>query len=475
MMTRGRRMGFWVFTLTVIVIGFIASVSAVRATSSAYNYYAYLQLGDFLRLNPGFAVFLTLACLAAFVFAVWNPRNIALLGYRETSEFASRTRGETVSFWRRIDFMLLYIVAFVILVNILSLWRSGYTQQLLLTSAFCYLLVVALLGETAARIRDKAVLRTCYWITFFKLFPLRKPLGLILGLLVGVDLLFILVLTNLSLTGELPIMGYASIGILPIQLFAVLALIALTYLSRLIRELSSDYEKATEEKLRSEQFKVELITNVSHDIRTPLTSIISYVDLMKGLPIKDEEFKDYVEVLDRKSQRLKVLIDDLMDASKASTGNITVHYEYLDLVEIVGQIAGEFDDRFTELSLVLVTGDFEGPHMIKADSKHVWRILENLFGNVAKYALPGTRVFAKVGVEDNAVALSIKNTSKIPLEQKGDELMQQFIRGDRARQSEGSGLGLYIAKNLSELMGGSLEIRTSGDLFEAVVRFSHKP
>ncbi|HBT94959.1 MAG TPA: sensor histidine kinase [Coriobacteriia bacterium] len=372
--------------------------------------------------------------------------------------------------------MLMYVILFVLLVGVLSTWRSGFTTPLLLLTLICYLAMIAVVIETTARFRDKDIRNTCYWIKFFKVFPLNEPIGLILGLLAIANLILIVILANASLIINQYLTAYSVF-----QIFATFTLIAFTYFGQLLLELASQYERANEDRIRSERFKVELITNVSHDIRTPLTSIISYVDLLKGLPNEDEEFRDYVDVLDRKSMRLKVLIDDLMEASKASTGNLAVSFEYVDLVELVGQIAGEFDDRFTELNLVLVTDDSEQPRMIKADSKHVWRILENLFGNVVKYALPGTRVFAEITIEhdqtafyDNVV-LSIKNTSRLPLEQKGDELMQQFIRGDRARQTEGSGLGLYIAKNLSELMGGSLEIRISGDLFETLVRFKRKP
>jgi len=236
--------------------------------------------------------------------------------------------------------------------------------------------------------------------------------------------------------------------------------------------MSAEYDKANAGKIRAERFKAELITNVSHDIRTPLTSIINYVDLLKALPVEHPDFTEYVGILDRKAARLKTLIDDLMEASKASTGNMNVDMREIDLCEIAGQIAGEFDEQFTERNLTLVLRQPDQPVTANADSGHLWRVLENLFGNMAKYALPGTRVFAEIGLCDGKPTISLKNTSQNPIDQSGgDMLTEQFIRGDRARQAEGSGLGLYIAKSLVELMGGRFEIRASGDLFEVEIAF----
>ena len=251
---------------------------------------------------------------------------------------------------------------------------------------------------------------------------------------------------------------------------ALLLLLALSYFCSFVLSLSKKFEEANEEKLRAERFKAELITNVSHDIRTPLTSIISYVDLLKPLPIENAQFHEYVDVLERKSARLKTLISDLMEASKACTGNLPVKPEELDLGEILGQIAGEFDDSFTCHELTLVLRLPEEPVLVRADAAHLWRVLENLFGNAAKYALPGTRVFAEVVQRDGHVSFMLKNTSQAPIDPDDDALlMEQFIRGDRARNTEGSGLGLYIAKSLMELMGGRLEIEANGDLFGAEV------
>jgi len=248
---------------------------------------------------------------------------------------------------------------------------------------------------------------------------------------------------------------------------ALLLFNALSYFCAFVLGLSKDFEAANEEKLRAERFKAELITNVSHDIRTPLTSIISYVDLLKALPVEHDKFQEYIAVLDKKSARLSTLISDLMEASKAGTGNLPVHIEEIDLAEIAGQIAGEFDDGFARRGLTLVLRLPEQPVLVRADPAHLWRVLENLFGNAAKHALQGTRVFAELNQCDEQIVFSLKNTSQNPIDLNDDALMEQFIRGDRARNTEGSGLGLYIAKSLMERMGGQLAIEVDGDLFTA--------
>ena len=255
-------------------------------------------------------------------------------------------------------------------------------------------------------------------------------------------------------------------------------LFVIAYISNYLLSLSAkyqrEYEQISQEKVRAERFKAELITNVSHDIQTPLTSIINYVDLLKKLSPKDKDFKEkfeeYTEVLDRKSARLKVLTTDLVEASKASTGNTPVNLQPVNLTEIIWQVAGESDEQFKEQNLSFVFNPDPAPFMVTADSVHLWRILENLFGNAAKYSLPGTRVFVDLApLGETMIRFSLKNISSEPLDQCVGELSEQFIRGDAARHTEGSGLGLYIAKSFAELMGGSLSIQVSGDQFEVVL------
>ncbi len=227
---------------------------------------------------------------------------------------------------------------------------------------------------------------------------------------------------------------------------------------------------AAERQMKSERMKTELITNVSHDIKTPLTSIINYVDLMKK-PHSAEEEKTYLEVLDRQSQRLKRLIDDLMEMSKASTGNLAVEIGQVDAVEAVNQALGEFADKLDRAQLVPVFRHPKEQVMMAADGKLVWRVLSNLLSNAVKYALPDTRLYIDLMVLQGNAVIAIKNISREQLNVNADELMERFVRGDASRNTEGSGLGLNIAKSLVELQGGQMHLMVDGDLFKVTLIF----
>ena len=227
---------------------------------------------------------------------------------------------------------------------------------------------------------------------------------------------------------------------------------------------------AAQKQLKSERMKTELITNVSHDIKTPLTSIINYVDLLQK-PHTEEEGKQYLEVLDRQSQRLKKLIEDLMEMSKANTGNMTVDIKPLDAVETVNQALGEFADKLEKAQLMPVFRRPEEPVTMLADGRLAWRVLSNILGNAVKYALPGTRLYIDLMVLEGKVVLSVKNISREELNVEADELMERFVRGDSSRNTEGSGLGLNIAKSLMELQKGSLQLLVDGDLFKVTLIF----
>ena len=229
--------------------------------------------------------------------------------------------------------------------------------------------------------------------------------------------------------------------------------------------------KAVNERMKSERFKTELITNVSHDLKTPLTSIVSYVDLLKQEPIDNERAREYIDVLDRQSQRLRKLTTDLVDASKASSGALTVNPEPVDLCELVRQSAGEYAERFAAASLTPVLGLPEGETAVTADGRLLWRVLDNLLTNAVKYSLPGTRVYLDVTESPGTAAISVKNISREALNIPAEELMERFVRGDASRSSEGSGLGLSIARSLTELMRGELRITLDGDLFKAEILF----
>ena len=238
-----------------------------------------------------------------------------------------------------------------------------------------------------------------------------------------------------------------------------------------INDIAGGFTNAVEESLKSERLKTELITNVSHDIKTPLTSIINYVDLLKKEDIQDEKAKEYIEILDNKSQRLKKLIEDLVEASKASSGNIKINKEVLNVKELLNQVTGEFEDKFNKRGLKIITKFPEEEIYIKADNRYLYRVLENIYSNVAKYAEENTRVYVDCIIDADEVAIYVKNISKDELNISTDELMQRFVRGDKSRNTEGSGLGLSIAKSLTELQGGKFNIYLDGDLFKVGIKF----
>ena len=227
---------------------------------------------------------------------------------------------------------------------------------------------------------------------------------------------------------------------------------------------------SAQRQLKSERMKTELITNVSHDIKTPLTSIINYVDLLQK-PHDDAQGEQYLEVLSRQSHRLKKLIDDLMDLSKASTGNINVELGYVDAVEAINQALGEFSDRLDRAALVPVFQRPDEPVVILADGKLLWRVMSNLLSNAVKYAMPGTRIYIDLVTSEGNAVLHMKNISRDQLNINADELLERFVRGDTARNTEGSGLGLNIAKNLVELQKGQIQLMVDGDLFKVTIIF----
>lgn len=238
-----------------------------------------------------------------------------------------------------------------------------------------------------------------------------------------------------------------------------------------VNNIGEGIENAVAISVKDERMKSDLITNVSHDIKTPLTSIINYVDLLKRQKIETEPVKSYIEILDSKSQRLKQLTDDLVEASKISSGNIELQRERLNLTELLNQSVGEFSEKFEEKQLQLVFEHADCQADIYADSSRMWRVIENLFNNIFKYAMPVTRVYIDVQVEDGMVEASVKNISQKQLNIRPDELTERFIRGDVSRSTEGSGLGLSIAKSLVEVQGGEFDVYLDGDLFKVTIRF----
>ena len=238
-----------------------------------------------------------------------------------------------------------------------------------------------------------------------------------------------------------------------------------------LNAVSLGMSKAVNERMKSERFKTELITNVSHDLKTPLTSIVNYVDLLKKENIENERAREYIQVLDRQSQRLRKLTTDLVDASKASSGALPVSPERLDLKELLSQSVGEYAERFALAEVKPVLSLPEEKCVITADGRLLWRVLDNLFQNVTKYAQPGTRFYIDAVNTPGGTELTLKNISRQALNIPAEELMERFVRGDASRSTEGSGLGLSIARSLMELMGGGLRLALDGDLFKVTLVF----
>lgn len=245
-------------------------------------------------------------------------------------------------------------------------------------------------------------------------------------------------------------------------------------LAHSVNSIGKGIKDAVEISMKDERMKADLITNVSHDIKTPLTSIINYVDLIKREQVDNEKVQNYIKVLDEKSQRLKQLTDDLVEASKISSGNISLNFERINVTELMNQTIGEFSEKFEQKNLTTVMNVNVPNTVIEADSRRIWRVMENLFNNIYKYAMAGTRVYVTIDSlqnNDESIEISIKNISASALNCNPDELTERFIRGDVSRTTEGSGLGLSIAKNLTEAQKGTFEIRLDGDLFKVYLIF----
>lgn len=242
-----------------------------------------------------------------------------------------------------------------------------------------------------------------------------------------------------------------------------------------LNNISAGMSKAVEERLKSERFKTELITNVSHDIKTPLTSIINYVDLLKREEMEEGPIKEYISVLDRQSARLKKLVEDLVEASKASTGNIVVNSTRTEVGVLLTQAAGEYEERMRDNGLELILNKSEDEIFIMADGRLLWRVFDNLLSNICKYSQPDTRAYLNLEKVNNQAVITFRNISKYPLNITSEELLERFVRGDSSRSTDGSGLGLSIAKSLVELQNGRLDLVIDGDLFKVIITFDAMP
>lgn len=239
-----------------------------------------------------------------------------------------------------------------------------------------------------------------------------------------------------------------------------------------LNSISEGMTKAVEARMKSERLKTELITNVSHDIKTPLTSIINYVDLIKKEDVESDTIKEYIGVLDKQTARLIKLTEDLIEASKASTGNVEVNLSRTEAGVFLTQIMGEYEEKINSCSIELIMKKPENEVYIMADGRLLWRVFDNIMNNICKYAQPSTRAYLNLDIEENQAFITFRNISKFPLNISSDELLDRFIRGDSSRNTEGSGLGLSIAKSLTELQKGQLDLYVDGDLFKVVLRFN---
>ncbi len=238
-----------------------------------------------------------------------------------------------------------------------------------------------------------------------------------------------------------------------------------------LNSIKNGLDVAIEQRMKSERFQTELITNVSHDIKTPLTSIINYVDLLGKEKLENAKAKEYLEVLARQSQRLKKLLQDLLDASKASTGNVELHMEQVNACVLLNQTVGEFQEKLMNAGIELNIKVPQEEIHINADSRYLWRVFDNLMNNICKYSQPNTRAYINLEKTNENTVISFLNISKEPLNISSEELMQRFVRGDSSRNTEGSGLGLSIAQSLTKLMGGTMELSVEGDLFKIQLIF----
>ena len=239
-----------------------------------------------------------------------------------------------------------------------------------------------------------------------------------------------------------------------------------------LKKIQSGFKKAVDEEVKSQKMKTELISNVSHDLKTPLTSIITYVDLLKKDDATEEERKSYIDTIDKKSQRLKFLIEDLFEVSKATSGSIQLNLMDVDIIELIRQVEVELSDKFQNAEVIVKNNFPENKIILSLDSQKTFRVFENLFNNAAKYSMAGSRVYVDVNENSASVEITIKNMSAVEIDYNADEIIERFQRGDKSRNTEGSGLGLAIVKSFIEAQGGTFKVELDGDLFKTIIIFN---
>ncbi len=383
--------------------------------------------------------------------------------------------------------ILINVILFFRLVVQESYINRDFLNIILLPTILFLTEVITIFAIFVLLIKDDRYKKLTFY-RFYKEFGVKSPIFIILSTLQIITILifiYLLYLMNMEIDYyyEVSLGEYINkfdyfnkVSLFYCIVVAVLVFFTMKISTRFSFDKRKNYENmvyqnSLEDKLKSERFRTELITNVSHDIKTPLTSIINYSDLITYNNPSNEQISEYTRIIHNKSKRLKVLIEDLIEASKVGTNNISMNFEDIDLNEIVGQICGEYDEQLKKNKLELVENIPRENLIIKADGRYLWRILENLFSNVLKYSLKNSRVYLDLFIDEEYYVLSLKNISKNRLNISKEQVTDQFIRGDSSRNTEGSGLGLYIAKNLAVNMDYQFDINIKADLFEVIIKF----
>jgi signal transduction histidine kinase len=421
--------------------------------------------------------------VAVVVFMIWLMGTSVIVQAMDDEEMRIvwKTIGfGTLGLWFGIWFLAGWL-SLVRRIKARSLWRDSLLRHILLLVRKCFSkcsnLLVFLGGNMISRVKIILLFGIFIFLQFmFTGMTVEGGLALSLLLMIVMDCAVLYYLIKKAWGREQIIAGLKKItdGDLQYKIPTEKLSGEQEMVADYINHIGEGLDAAVENSLKNERMKTELITNVSHDIKTPLTSIINYVDLLKRENPEDPKIRGYLEVLENKAQRLKVLTEDVVEASKASTGNIALEMTDLNFIELVHQVIGEFEEKFEERNLTMVVHFDEEEAIICADGRRLWRVLENVFGNVSKYAMENTRVYVDVKVDRPNVQLSLKNISAQPLNISAEELTERFIRGDVSRNTEGSGLGLSIAKDLVQLQGGEFRLYLDGDLFKVTIEFKMK-
>lgn len=484
---------------------------------SIYQYIGHPQRDSFFAFLDKHSY--PLIVIAVFTLAIFIICILCLIhgaGHNKDSDIITLRRLDKIPFVRHTTYLFAFaffqIILFIFLFNIISKLQYSYCLLNTILSTIGYLLVLNWFISLTILSRSEHLARRTFFLDNFKQisssifaglkhFPLiRKTIIILIILnvcefwiiLSFSDSVTLLILFLLIKAITIPfVISIALImqkfkeagknianGDLDYRLYTSSMWGEFAEFGDTLNNISYGMNKALKDRmkteLKSEHFKTDLITNVSHDIKTPLTSIINYVDLIKKEELKNETVNQYISVLDRQSSRLKKLLEDLIEASKALTGNVKIDLVPCELNVLLAQISGEYEDLFAKKSLELVITPPEQVIIVMADSRHLWRIIDNLMTNIYKYSQENTRVYISLHsptYDTNYAYLTFKNISKAQLNISTDELMERFTRGDSSRNTEGSGLGISIVKSLTELQGGVFSIKIDGDLFKAILRF----